>query len=85
MNDKLLEGDFSWRMLGDVHIGREHLGQEMPVLVYRLFQYTMRAVLAREYGKDTMIRLFRESGQLAGREFAENALDLSLDRDAFAA
>jgi len=85
MSDKMLEGDFSWKMLGDLNVGREHLGQEMPVIVYRLFQYTMRAVLAREYGKDTMISLFRESGKLAGKEFAENVLDLSLDKDAFTA
>ena len=85
MGDKLLEGDFSWKMMGDLHKGREHLGQEMPVIVYRLFQYTMRAVLARQYGKDAMIEIFRESGKLAGREFAENELDLTLDKDAFTA
>jgi predicted hydrocarbon binding protein len=85
MGDKLLEGDFSWKMMGSVDKGREHLGQQMPVIVYRLFQYTMRAVLAREYGKDTMIRIFRESGKLSGKEFAENVLDLSLDKDAFTA
>jgi predicted hydrocarbon binding protein len=85
MGDKLLEGDFSWKMMGDLNQGREHLGQEMPVAVYRLFQYTMRAVLARTYGKDAMIEIFRESGRLAGKEFAENVLDLTLDEDAFAA
>ena len=85
MSDKLLEGDFSWAMLGDVAKGREHLGQQMPVLVYRLFQYTMRAVLARTYGKDAMIELFRESGKMAGREFAQNCLDLTQDLNAFTA
>lgn len=85
MEDKLLEGDFSWKMMGDLNKGREHLGQEMPVSVYRLFQYTMRAVLARTYGKDTMIKIFRESGKLAGKEFAENVLDLTLDKDEFVA
>jgi predicted hydrocarbon binding protein len=83
MCDKQLSGDFTWSMLGSVEVWREHLGQQMPVLVYRLFQYTMRAMLIREYGKDEMIRLFRESGRLAGTEFAKNVLDLSLPMDQF--
>jgi len=78
MSDMQLNGAFSWDMLGDVGIGREHLGMQMPVLVYRLFQYTMRATLVREYGTDEMIRIFRKSGRLAGEEFAKNMLDLAL-------
>ena len=83
MEDRQLSGEFKWSMRGDLNLGREHLGAEMPVLVYRLFQYTMRAVLAREYGTEEMIRLFRKSGELAGEEFAENILDLTLSREAF--
>ncbi|MCI2049406.1 MAG: 4-vinyl reductase [Lachnospiraceae bacterium] len=85
MNDKQLSGEFTWSMLGDIGKGREHLGENMPVLVYRLFQYTMRATLVRAYGKDEMIRLFRESGRLAGEEFAKNVLDLQLDWNHFIA
>lgn len=85
MGDKQLSGDFNWNMLGNLEKGREHLGQEMPVLVYRLFQYTMRATLVREFGTEEMIRLFRKSGALAGEEFAKNVLDLDADWDAFLA
>ena len=85
MEDKQLNGDFTWDMLGDVAIGRENLGMQMPVLVYRLFQYTMRATLVREFGTDEMIRLFRKCGRLAGSEFAKNALDLSLPLGEFLA
>ena len=85
MGDKQLNGDFSWDMLGDINTGREHLGARMPVLVYRLFQYTMWATLVREYGTEEMIRLFRKSGDLAGREFAKNMLDLSADWEHFLA
>jgi predicted hydrocarbon binding protein len=85
MDDKQLNGDFSWNMLGDVGIGREHLGMQMPVLVYRLFQYTMRATLVREYGTEEMIRIFRKSGKLAGEEFAKNMLDLALPATQFLA
>jgi predicted hydrocarbon binding protein len=56
---------------------------QMPVLVYRLFQYTMRATLVREYGAEEMIRIFRKSGELAGREFAENMLDMKLPATQF--
>ncbi|MCI1722808.1 MAG: 4-vinyl reductase [Lachnospiraceae bacterium] len=85
MSDKQLNGDFSWDMLGDVQKGREHLGPAMPVLVYRLFQYTMRATLVREFSTEEMIRLFRKSGWLAGEEFAKNVLDLNTDWNEFLA
>lgn len=84
MADKFLEGAFDWSMLGDVDMGRENLGPQMPVLVYRLFQYSMRAVLVRAYGKDDMVQRFRECGRLAGSEFAKNVLDLTLEFGAFA-
>lgn len=83
MTDKILEGDFSWEMLGNINKGRENLGQDMPVVVYRLFQYTMRSILTKSYGSKEMIHIFRESGRLAGKEFAKNLLDLSLDLDLF--
>lgn len=83
MSDKYLNGDFKWSMLGKTEVGRENLGPQMPVLIYRLFQYTMRAVLVQAYGKDEMIKRFRECGHLAGSEFAKNALDLSADPGTF--
>ena len=36
---------FEWDKLGNIKKGREHLGEEMPVLVYRLLEYTMNDVL----------------------------------------
>lgn len=85
MVDRYLSGDFTWDMLGDIGVGRAHLGVDMPVIVYRLFQYTMRAVLTKRYGKDEMIDIFRDCGRLAGREFAKNVLDLSLPFPEFSA
>lgn len=43
---------FSWDGLGDIKEGRGDLGEEMPVLVYRLMQYTMLDVLSKEFGED---------------------------------
>ena len=77
--------EFKWNQLGDVSKGRINLGEEMPVMVYRLFQYTMRDVLSRRYGKEEMIDLFRTAGEQAGHEFATNNLDLTLELNPFIA
>ncbi|MGP1586306.1 MAG: V4R domain-containing protein [Schwartzia sp. (in: firmicutes)] len=73
------EGDaFRWESLGDIRAGRENLGEEMPVWMYRLAQYTMRDVLAKRLGHDGMVEVFREAGYVAGKAFAEHVVDLSL-------
>ena len=79
------QGAFAWASLGDIKVGRGSLGEEMPVLVYRLMQYTMMDVLTRKYGEAACDDLFREAGLLAGREFARNVLKLDDDLDAFLA
>ena len=76
---------FTWDGLGDISIGRKNLGPDMPVLVYRLFQYTLKDILAREYDEETASSLFRVAGHLAGTELAKNVLDLSGDFDFFVA
>lgn len=76
---------FSWDKLGDIKAGREDLGEEVPVIVYRLMEYTMNHVLAEEYGKDQADELFRKAGFLAGSEFAKNMLHLDETFDAFMA
>lgn len=76
---------FTWKNLGDIGVGRENLGPDMPVLVYRLFQYTLKDILAREYDDETAAYLLRSAGHLAGFELAKNVLDLSGDFDYFIA
>lgn len=76
---------FQWSSLGDVAVGRGNLGGEMPVLVYRLFQYTMRDVLARRYGSEAVPQILREAGELAGREIAKHMLPLDVPFDQFIA
>jgi len=78
-------GSFTWSSLGDIEEGRGTLGVEMPVLVYRLMQFTMLDVLTKEYGREHANKLLHASGYLAGTEFALNALDLSLGFDLFIA
>jgi len=76
---------FSWANLGDITIGRGNLGADMPVVVYRLLQYTMKDILSREYGEEQTSEILRAAGHLAGVNFAENVLDLSGDFDYFIA
>lgn len=76
---------FTWDNLGDIKRGRGDLGEEMPVLVYRLMQYTMLDVLSKAYGNEQANEHFRQAGYLAGIEFAKNVLDLQVDFNTFVA
>ena len=77
--------DFMWENIGDIKEGRGDLGEEMPVLVYRLMQYTMLDVLSKAYGLEQANEYFRQAGFLAGTEFAKHTLDLTADFNAFLA
>ena len=76
---------FSWQDLGDIKEGRDNLGEEMPVIVYRLMQFTMRDVMASEFGSEKADDFLRKAGLLAGIEFAKNILTLNLGFDDFVA
>ncbi|MCL2305040.1 MAG: 4-vinyl reductase [Planctomycetaceae bacterium] len=67
---------FHWANLGDVKEGRGDLGEEMPVVVYRLMQYTLVDTLSEEFGLEKANHYLRVAGHLAGTEFAKNALDI---------
>jgi len=77
--------NFTWQSLGDIEEGRGGLGVEMPVVVYRLMQYTMLDELTKAYGLDQANAHFRNAGFLAGSEFAKNILNLQADFDTFVA
>jgi len=76
---------FQWKNLGDIKDGRGDLGEEMPVIVYRLMQYTMLDVLSKTHGLDQANEYFRQAGHLAGTEFAKNNLDLYVEFNKFIA
>lgn len=65
--------------------GRENLGEEIPIAVYRLLEYSLREELAEQFGKETQIRVFQNAGYRAGQYFAKMNLDLSLPFSEFAA
>lgn len=79
------ENKFSWSHLGDIEKGRKNLGENIPVLMYRLFQFTMKSELIRQFGKEKTIEIFRNSGKLAGFDFANNLLNLNLPVEDFLA
>lgn len=75
----MIKNEFSYSFIGDVRKGRVNLGEEMPVAVYRLLEYTMKETLTERYGKKECVEIFRDVGSRAGVRFAENLLDLSQD------
>ncbi len=77
------DGNFNWDILGNLDEGRKNLGPDMPVLVYRLFQYTLRDVLSKRYGTDECVQILRDCGYLAGSELTEHLLDTTLNIDDF--
>jgi len=76
---------FYWGRLGNIKEGRGELGEEMPVLVYRLMQFTMLDVLSKDLGIQQASEYFRQAGFLAGVEFSRNVLDLKADFNIFIA
>ncbi len=78
-------GKFNWDAIGDVSVGRRNLGEQMPVYVYRMFQFSLRDELMRKFGKETVVEIFRNAGKLAGLEFAKNKMDLTVPFNEFIA
>ncbi len=76
---------FSWEDLGDLEKGRPNLGQTVPVLAYRLLQYTLRDVLITELGVNRTNDIIIKAGRLAGTHFCQNMLNRELGFDEFVA
>jgi predicted hydrocarbon binding protein len=74
---------FTWDDLGDLEKGRPNLGPNVPVLAYRLFQYTLRDVLITELGVDKANDLIVKAGRVAGTHFCKNMLKPDLPFDEF--
>ena len=62
---------------------RGNLGEELPVRVYRLLEYSLKEELLRRYGKDEQVEVFRSAGRMAGEYFAKNMLNLDQPMDQF--
>lgn len=74
---------FVWDDLGDLEKGRPNLGLTVPVLAYRLLQYTFRDVMISELGVKKANDIIIKAGRLAGRQFCENMLNRNFDFNEF--
>lgn len=63
--------------------GRVNLGDQLPVAVYRMFEYSMKDELIKEFGKEKTVDIMRKAGFTSGTFFANNMLDLTLDFGGF--
>lgn len=62
---------------------RGNLGEELPVIVYRLLEYSLKDELIERFGKETQIDIFRQAGRKAGEYFAKTMLDMEQPLDQF--
>ena len=80
-----MEKTFDWERIGDIAVGRENLGVEMPVAVYRLLMYSLMDELKARFGEDEANAILRGIGYRAGIAFAENLLTEQSDFNAVVA
>ena len=62
---------------------RGNLGDELPVMVYRMLEYSLKDELKNRFGKEVQIEVFRSAGSKAGEYFAKNMLNLDVPLDQF--
>lgn len=62
---------------------RGNLGEELPVMVYRLLEYSLKEELIGQFGKEKQIEIFRNAGRKAGEYFAKKMLNLDQPLDQF--
>jgi hypothetical protein len=74
---------FTWKDMGDLETGRPNLGLQVPVLAYRLLQYTWRDVMIAELGVEKATDIIIKAGKLAGMQFCENMLNRELEFNEF--
>lgn len=62
---------------------RGNLGEELPVLIYRMLEYSLKDELVQRFGKETQVEIFRSAGRTAGEYFTKHMLDMDQPMDAF--
>lgn len=76
---------FEWSRIGDVALGRKNLGEDMPVAVYRLMQYTVMDTMEETLGREKAEEVMRASGYRAGIALAEGLLPSGVDFPSYVA
>ena len=62
---------------------RGNLGEQLPVAVYRMLEYSIREELVERFDKETQIEVFRSAGRRAGEYFARHFLNMKQPLDQF--
>lgn len=76
---------FNWSQIGNLYDGRPNLGPNTRVEVYRMLQFSMRAVLVKELGDEGARKILYKSGFIAGWAFAEEWLGKEMPFNKFLA
>lgn len=50
---------------------RDNLGEELPVMVYRLLEYSLKEELIGQFGKEKQIEIFLQCRTQGGRIFCK--------------
>jgi len=69
--------------MGDITIGRPNLGPDVPVLIYRLMQYTLRTSLDNEFGVEKADKILYNAGKMAGVQFCSSRIEQGLEFNDF--
>jgi len=69
--------------IGDIHTGRPNLGPDVPVWIYRLMQYTLRASLENSFGSEKADEILYNAGKIAGARFVESRIGKDLEFNDF--
>lgn len=63
--------------------GRDNLGNTIPVMVYRMLEYSLKLELVNRLGKEEQVEIFRSARRMAGEYFAKHFLNLNQPLDIF--
>jgi predicted hydrocarbon binding protein len=81
--DKSGKKFLSDKNIGDIHTGRPNLGSDVPVWIYRLMQYTLRASLENSFGSQKADEILYNAGKIAGARFCESRIGKNVDFNDF--
>jgi predicted hydrocarbon binding protein len=76
---------FYWDLLGDIKLGRPHLGNKTRLEIYRLMQFTLRDIVSKKYGDQETDEIFYRAGRLAGEHFYRELIGEQSNFDEFIA
>jgi predicted hydrocarbon binding protein len=68
------EYQFKWETLGQIQENRPDVGTDVPVIIFRLYDYTLRDSLIKHLDVHKANHILKEAGFNAGVEFFNNVI-----------